>query len=92
MTLSWDENKRSDTLANRQLDFADVDKIFSGFHVDQVDDRKDYGEVRYIVVGMIDEKFFVAVWTPRPDSKRIISMRKANAMEEARYRAALGGY
>ncbi|WP_243450662.1 BrnT family toxin [Sandarakinorhabdus glacialis] len=31
----------------------------------------------------------VVVWTLRPGSRRIISMRKANAEEEARYRDAL---
>jgi uncharacterized DUF497 family protein len=92
MALSWDEQKRLETFYNRQLDFSDAEKIFSGFYVEQVDDRKDYGEIRHIVIGMVDEKVLVVVWTSRPDSKRIISMRKANVKEEARYRAALDGY
>ena len=45
------------------------------------DDRQDYGEVRYITIGFLDEAMVVLVWTRRNDVHRIISMRRANERE-----------
>jgi len=89
MNLSWDENKRDQTRQHRGLDFADAAQVFAGFKIDQVDDRIDYGEERLLATGLVDDLVVVVVWTPRPGSRRIISMRKANAKEQARYRDAL---
>jgi uncharacterized DUF497 family protein len=87
--LCWDEAKRQKTLAERGLDFADAQQIFDGFNIVQTDDRRDYGEVRFLIIGSVQSELIVVVWTPRGDVKRVISMRKANVREEARYRDAL---
>jgi uncharacterized protein len=89
MLLSWDEKKRTDTLALRALDFADARLVFSEVTLDQIDDRFDYGEDRWITIGCIGSTTVVVIWTERNPSRRIISMRKANANEEARYRKCL---
>ena len=49
------------------------------------DDRRDYGEDRFITVGFLDGTMVVLVWTPRDEAYRIISMRKANEREKALY-------
>ncbi len=49
------------------------------------DDRQDYGEVRYITIGFLDEAMVVLVWTRRAAARRIISMRKANERERRLY-------
>ena len=49
------------------------------------DDRKDYGEDRFITIGFLDGRMVVLVWTPRNDTLRIISMRKANEREQTLY-------
>ena len=49
------------------------------------DDRQDYGEVRYITIGFVDETMGVLVWTRRATAHRIISMRKANERERRLY-------
>ena len=49
------------------------------------DDRRDYGEDRFITVGFLDGTMVVLVWTPRGEAYRIISMRKANERERALY-------
>jgi uncharacterized DUF497 family protein len=89
MKLVWDERKRTDTLRERGLDFAFAAELFAGFHLSQVDDRFDYGETRWLTIGQAVGTVLVIVWTPRDDSRRIISMRKANANETARYRRAI---
>jgi uncharacterized DUF497 family protein len=44
-----------------------------------------YGETRYQLIGRIDNRVFILVYTPRGDVIRIISARKANSREVARY-------
>jgi uncharacterized DUF497 family protein len=46
------------------------------------DTRFDYGEDRYITAGYLNCRCVVLVWTPRGESRRIISMRVAHASEE----------
>ena len=49
------------------------------------DRRQDYGERRYEAVGYIGLRLFVLVFCMRGDDVRIISLRKANGREVARY-------
>jgi uncharacterized DUF497 family protein len=44
-----------------------------------------FGESRFITVGRLAGRMVVLVWTPRGADRRIISMRKANAKEQALY-------
>lgn len=53
------------------------------------DDRLDYGERRRITVGYLDGQI-VVVWTPRGQARRIISMRKENEREIAKFAQDLG--
>jgi uncharacterized DUF497 family protein len=82
MDVSFDPAKRNATLANRGLDFADAGKVFDGHTVTVQDTRFDYGEDRYITAGYLNRRCGVLVWTPRGESRRIISMRVAHASEE----------
>jgi len=87
---TWDETKRAKTLLERGLDFSDAETVFAGRHFTRTDDRKDYGEPRFITAGWIDDRFVVLVWTPRNNGRRIISMRHGHADEEKQYRDHLG--
>jgi uncharacterized protein len=52
-----------------------------------LDQRKDYGEDRWIGVGILKTILAVVVFTePREDAVRIISVRKATRHEEQIYR------
>ena len=55
--------------------------IRSGFVVQ--DRRRDYGEVRYRLLGTVDGRAYVVVYTMRGPAVRIISARKANPKEVA---------
>lgn len=59
--------------------------VFAGDTMTVVDDRRDYGENRFITVGFLDGRMVVLVWTPRENARRIISMRKANERERRLY-------
>lgn len=85
MEIEFDETKRSWTLQNRGLDFADSPAVFAAAHFQIEDDRHDYGETRYRVFGELDGRRVVLVWTPRGKRRRIIMMRHAHEEEfEAR--------
>jgi uncharacterized DUF497 family protein len=88
--VSFDPAKRIRTLAERGLDFADAEVVFAAPHTVLEDARQDYGEPRFISAGYLRGRMVVLVWTPRGDTRRIISMRHTHADEEARWRSSLG--
>lgn len=81
MNISYDETKRQKTLLERGLDFADAPKVFGGEHFDLIDDKEDYGEIRYLTFGFFEGRAVTVVWTPRNEGRRIISMRYVHADE-----------
>ena len=87
--LDYDPGKRDATLRERGLDFADASQVFSGACLTIRDDRVDYGEARFQTLGRLGDRVVMIVWTPRGEVRRIISMRKCNAVEQDRYEHAL---
>lgn len=85
MRITYDPDKRRKTLEERGLDFEDASKVFSGRAFYDLDDREDYGEDRWITTGVIYDLVVVLVWTEREDSRRIISMRRAEDYEQGEY-------
>lgn len=83
--FEWDEEKRQETLRERGIDFLYAALIFEGETVTIVDDRQDYGETRYLALGVVSEVIFAVVYTMRGDNIRIISARKARKREYERY-------
>jgi uncharacterized DUF497 family protein len=79
--ITFDAAKREKTLRKRGLDFRRAKEVFEGVHLTRADDRRDYGEPRFICAGKLGDRIVIMVWTPRGDARRVISMRKANAKE-----------
>lgn len=75
MPIEYDPAKRSVTLEDRGLDMARAGEVFDGATLTVEDDRRDYGEDRFITVGFLDDSMVVLVWTPRDGAQRVISMR-----------------
>ncbi|MBP9714652.1 MAG: BrnT family toxin [Sterolibacterium sp.] len=90
MQIEFDPGKRDRTLTERGLDFARADEVFAGVNVTVEDARLDYGEPRFTTVGVLDGRMIVMVWTPRGAARRIISMRKANEREIAKFTQTMG--
>ena len=80
--IDFDPAKREVTYAERGVDMARADEVFAGPHDTVEDTRRDYGEPRFITVGVLDGRMVVVVWTPRGAVRRVMSMRKANAREQ----------
>ena len=54
MELEWDEAKRENNLRKHGLDFRDAAQVLEGYTLELEDDREDYGEFRYLAVGLLD--------------------------------------
>ncbi len=90
MQFDWDEAKNETNIRQHGIDFADAPVLFNGPMLTDVDDRIEYGEERWISIGMLFNMTVVVVWTERThDTVRIISARKANKHERRRYEAYL---
>ena len=84
--ISFDPAKRQWTLEQRGLDFVDAERVFAGRTLEFQDVRRDYGEVRTVCLGLLQGRIVVIVYTKRSFYRHIISMRKANAREQRRFR------
>lgn len=85
MKFEWDEAKRRLNLQHHGIDFVDVPQIFDGDTLTIEDTRQDYGETRYLTLGLLKTHVIVVVHTDREDAIRIISARKATKYEEKTY-------
>jgi uncharacterized DUF497 family protein len=61
--ITYDPAKRAATLSNRGLDFADAAEVFARVYTVAPDDRRDYGEPRFISAGYLRGRMVVIVWT-----------------------------
>lgn len=83
--IEFDEAKRLATLESRGLDMARAGEVLEGPNLTYEDDRRDYGEARFITVGFLDGRMVTLAWTLRNGIYRIISMRKVNERERKIY-------
>jgi len=91
MRITFDPPKRERTLQQRTLDFLDAEIVFHGLTYTIEDLRFCYPERRFVTYGLLENRLVVIVWTSiDEDHRHVISMRKANAREQARYRDRLG--
>lgn len=91
MRVTCDPAKRQRTLLERGLDMRRARQVLAGLHLTRIDDRRDYGEPRFVTVGRLDSRLVVLAWTPRGGSRRIISMRHRHEREAKRIRPHLPG-
>lgn len=82
MRFEWDEKKRLINIKKHGIDFIDVPAIFASDTVTVIDDRFEYGEVRYQTLGLLKSRVILVVHTESESLIRIISARKATKYEE----------
>ena len=86
MNFEWDEAKSDACFDERGFDFAyAAQAFFDPNRLIRADLRHSYGEERFQLLGAIDSRIFVVVYTTRPQATRIISARKANTREDTHY-------
>jgi uncharacterized DUF497 family protein len=90
MRFEWDEEKNRINIQKHGIDFRDVPEIFLHPMLVCLDERQDYGEDRWVSLGLIKSLVGVVVYTERrADVIRIISARKATTKEAKRYVQAI---
>ncbi|NVE01143.1 BrnT family toxin [Massilia sp. BJB1822] len=85
MDLSFDPKKDRINQQKHGVSLAEAERIEWDTALEQLDDRADYHEDRYIGLGFIGARLYCVVYVNREDSPRIISLRKANAREVSYY-------
>lgn len=86
MDFEWDESKSEACAKTRRFNFDYATFAFSDPNrIIEPDTWHEYGEDRFRLIGMIEGRLYVVIYTPRGTLIRIISARKANQREVKRY-------
>ncbi len=85
MKFEWDEKKRQRNIYKHEIDFVGSEALFEGYTLTVEDDRADYGERRFITIGLLAGRCVSVVHTETGGAIRIISIRKATKYEQAEY-------
>jgi len=90
MKFEWDEAKNRSNIRKHGFDFADAPEVFRGPLLARPDTREDYGEERWIAMGLLKDRVVVLAFAQRAeDVIRIISLRKADRNEREAFEKAI---
>ncbi len=90
MRFEWDEQKNRKNIRKHGFHLAEAAEMFRGPLLIRPDTSEDYGEERWLGIGMTNGRIaFVAFTLDSPEMIRIISLRKANHEERNEYEKAL---
>ena len=89
-SISFDPSRRDLKLEARGLDFAHAADVFGGLTMTVPDARRDYGEDRFQTYGLLDGRLVMIAWTQRGKDRHIMSMRKCNDREQAKFGGQFG--
>ena len=82
LQFEWDPAKAASNFVKHRVSFLTAAAIFENPVIERIDDREDYGEVRYVGLGRAGLDVYRVVYT-RLDAEtiRIISAQKAGRNE-----------
>ena len=86
MEFEWDLAKAKANLRKHKVPFLVACEVFkdSG-RLERLDSSGDYGEERWIVLGLAGRKILSVVYTQRGQRIRLISARRADTHEQRTY-------
>jgi uncharacterized DUF497 family protein len=86
LKFTWDKKKAASNYKKHGVHFETACKVFDDFFtIGWMDERENYGEERFITIGMVNGILLTVVWTESDNCIRIISARKAMPNEENDY-------
>ena len=72
--FEWDDTKAAANYAAHGVSFEAARDVFKdAFALDWLDERVPYGEDRYAIIGMVEDRLLYVAYTMRRDKIRIIS-------------------
>lgn len=87
LRFEWDAAKAEANRKKHGVSFELATTVFrDSFAVDRVDERGDYAEERFVIIGVAENKILLSVaYTEREDRIRLISARRATQNEQDDY-------
>jgi uncharacterized protein len=86
LEFEWDEAKAKSNLEKHEVSFFTAVATFANERLEAINDREDYGEVRWIALGRAEMEVYRVIYTWRNENRiRIISAQKANREERETY-------
>ena len=87
MEFEWHDAKAEANWRNHGVSFELAKTVFQDpFAVERLDDRKDYGEERFVIIGMAEGDYLLYVaYAERGERIRLISARAVTQHEQADY-------
>ncbi|MFH1636433.1 MAG: BrnT family toxin [Chloroflexota bacterium] len=91
MKFEWDERKNRDNQRKHGFNFADAEDVFRCSMLVYLDTREEYGEDRWVGIGITNGRIVVVAYTEETDRNtiRMISMRKALKYERKKYNKSI---
>lgn len=84
--FEWDDRKAAANYARHGVTFEMARDVFGDpFAIDWLDEREDYGEERFIIIGMVESRLLFVAHAMRRNVIRIISARGAEPYEQRKY-------
>ncbi|EKF17086.1 BrnT family toxin [Nitratireductor pacificus] len=83
--FEWDEQKAETNRAKHGVSFDLAAHFEFATALVVEDDRRDYGETRFVALGFIGSRIHHMSFTERAGAIRVISLRKANRREQSFY-------
>jgi len=82
LSFEWDDEKADENYDKHGVSFELAKLVFEDLlAVERIDDRHDYGEERFILIGMARAEVLFVVYTEREERIRLISARRATKQE-----------
>jgi uncharacterized DUF497 family protein len=86
LEFEWDEAKARINLKKHRVSFLTAAAIFWNERLERIDDREEYGELRWIALGRVDNEVYRGACTWRGENLvRLISAQKASEDEREIY-------
>jgi hypothetical protein len=86
LEFEWDESKARTNLEKHGVSFFTAVAIFRNERIERIDEREDYGEIRWIGLGRAGLEVYRVIFTWRSENRiRIISAQRANRNEHETY-------
>jgi hypothetical protein len=87
LKFEWDAAKAESNFKAHGVSFELAKTVFDdAFAIERLDGREDYGEVRFVIIGMAEGQVLLLVaYTERGERTRIISARRVTQHEQNYY-------
>jgi uncharacterized DUF497 family protein len=89
MLFEWGREQAAAHVSDHGVDFVDMVQVFDGRPTFTYRSPRN-DEDRWGIVAIVQDRFYLVVWTPRGGRRRIISAYRADDWEIRGYRALHG--